>query len=377
MKSTNINLILNKIHEHGSISRARIAEETGLTAATVTNLTAELIKSGIIVESVQGTSTGGRRPVMLKFNNSQYAIFSVYISSRTLEVGVADFDGQILYYECTDINKQMSFESICDIIEKQYNKCSLKLNKKIISMGVGLHGTVDYSGGNWVFAPNLEWQDIPICSILSTKLGIPVFADNDVKLMAKGEMWYGKAKSISDFAFMYVGEGVGGAAIINRELYRGVSNAGGEVGHCTVDINGNMCSCGNRGCLQTKTNKSAMLEYAKELGIDVSTCDEIVQKAISGDKKCNKILDNEALYLSVGVNTLINVYNPKSVVINSDIKDFDKVILPRLRHLCKIGNRFGNECDIEYCTHSEMSVIKGAAAMAVKEIFANPTNYFN
>jgi hypothetical protein len=65
------------------------------------------------------------------------------------------------------------------------------------------------------------------------------------------------------------------------------------------------------------------------------------------------------------------------VVINSDIKDFDKVILPRLRNLCKIGNRFGNECDIVYCTHSEMSVIKGAAAMAVKEIFANPSNYFN
>ena len=377
MKSTNINLILNKIHEHGSVSRARIAEQTGLTAATVTNLTAELIKSGIIVESVQGTSTGGRRPVMLEFNNRQYAIFSIYIGSRTLEIGVVDFDGQIISYKCFDIDKQMSFDSICDIILNEYNKCQADLNKKIISVGVGLHGSVDYENGNWVFAPNLEWHNIPIRSILSLKIGIPVFVDNDVKLMAKGEMWYGGAKNISDFAFIYVGEGVGGAAIINRELYRGVSNAGGEIGHCTVDIHGAMCSCGNRGCLQTKTNKNAILEYAKQLGCNVTSCDEIVELAINGDDICGKVMDNEALYLSVGVKTLINVYNPKRVVLNSDIKNFDKAILKRLRPLCKVGNRFGNECEIEYCTHSEMSVIKGAAAMAVKEIFANPTLYFD
>ena len=262
MKSTNVKLILNKIHQYRSISRAQIAEETGLTAATVTNLTAELIKSGIIIESVQGSSTGGRRPVMLEFNSAQYAICCAYISSKTLEFGVTDFDGNILYHNASGINKKMSSDDIVDIIYTEYNKSIKKLGKKIISMGIGLHGTVDYAKGNWVFAPNLEWRNIPICKILSSKLEIPVFADNDVKLMAKGEMWYGVARNVSDFALIYVGEGVGGAAIINGELYRGVSNASGEIGHCTVDINGDECSCGNRGCLQTKTNKNAMLKYA-------------------------------------------------------------------------------------------------------------------
>ena len=181
----------------------------------------------------------------------------------------------------------------------------------------------------------------------------------------------------TDLALIYVGEGVGGAAMINGELYRGVSNASGEIGHCTVDINGDMCSCGNRGCLQTKTNKKAMLKMASQLGIDATTCDDIVEKALNGDALCNKIIETQAMYLSIGVKMLTNMYNPKLVIINSDIKDFDKVILDKICALCKVANSFGNECEIKYGSQNSMSVIRGATAMILKEIFNDPFSYFN
>ena len=377
MKSTNIKLILNVIHRNRSISRVQIAEQTGLTGATVTNLTGELIKSGIIIETAQGSSTGGRRPVILEFNSGEYAVGCVYISSKNLEFAVTDFDCGVVYYTSVPVNKKMTPDDIADVIYDNYVKCINSISKKMIAMGIGLHGTVDYERGNWLFAPNLEWSNIEICRIIHEKLGIPVFADNDVKLMAKGEKWYGVAKNVSDFALMYVGEGVGGAAMINGELYRGVSNVSGEIGHCTVDINGDVCSCGNRGCLQTKINKSAMLKAAKQLGVSVSSCDEITEKALNGDDNCNKIIENEAMYLSVGVKMLVNMYNPKLVIINSDIKDFEKVILDKLRELCKMVNSFGNECEIKYGSDNSMSVIKGATAMILKEIFDDPFAYFN
>ena len=177
MKSTNIKLILNVIHHNRSISRAQIAEQTGLTAATVTNLTGELIKSGIIMETEQGTSTGGRRPVMLEFNSDEYVMGSVYISSKNIEFAVTDFDCKVLYYSALEVDKNMTSDDIVEIIYSQYKKFQKKHDKKVIAMGIGLHGTVDYEKGNWLFAPNLEWSNIEICKIIYEKLGIPVFAD--------------------------------------------------------------------------------------------------------------------------------------------------------------------------------------------------------
>lgn len=374
MKSTNIKLILNTLHKCGSASRVQLAADTGLTAATVTNLTAELIKSGIIIETAYGESTGGRKPVMLKFNSKNYCISSAYISPNQIEFAIEDLDGNITYYNCFPITSDMDAYNAIDIIVKEYAKCSSASSKKIIAMGVALHGTVDHHTGSWTVAPNLNWHNIPVCDILGSKLNIHIFADNDVKLMAKGEMWYGAAKDVSDFAFMYVGDGIGGAVCIGGSVYRGASNASGEVGHCSVDINGEMCSCGNRGCLQTKANKGAMIKNARNMQLDVSCCEQIVQLALNGDKKAKDVISNEAMYLSLGVTMLINMYNPGIVIINSDIKDFDKVIISQITYNSE--NFKSANCQIKYSTLGDNAVIKGACAMVLKEIFDNPSEYF-
>ncbi len=374
MKSTNIKLILNNLHRCGSASRVQLAADTGLTAATVTNLTAELIKSGIIVETVHGESTGGRKPVMLKFNSNNYCISSVYISPKQIEFAIVDFEGNITYHNCSHLTSDMSADDAIEVIAQQYAKCSAASSQKIIAMGIALHGTVDYDSGSWVVAPNLNWRNIPVCDILGSRLNIPVFADNDVKLMAKGEMWYGDARDASDFAFMYVSDGIGGAICLGGSLYRGANNSSGEVGHCTVDINGELCSCGNRGCLQTKANKSAMIKYAKSVQLDVCHCEQIVQLALGGDKKAQDVMANEATYLSTGVTMLVNMYNPGLVIINSDIKAFDKAIMHQITYNSE--NFASSNCQIKYSTLGDAAVIKGACAMVLKEIFENPSVFF-
>ncbi|MBQ8526696.1 MAG: ROK family transcriptional regulator [Clostridia bacterium] len=378
MKSTNITLILNKIREHGSISRVQIAKETGLTPATVTNLTSELLTAGIIVEADTGCSTGGRKPIMLKFNTSDYGICSAYISPVKVEFAVANFEADIIYYNSIPLPKENSVEKSMEFIEKQYAEYSRTTNRKISGLGLGLHGIVDTDSGISVFAPNLDWRNVPIGNMLQERLNLPVFADNDVRLMTIGEMWYGVAKNVSDLVFVYIGSGIGGAIVINGNLYNGFKNGSGEIGHCTIDTDGDMCSCGNRGCVQTKANRNAMLNAMKSYIADEASilsqdsgCADIVRACIyNSDPVACRVINDEARYLGITVNNLINMFNPKMVVVNSDIKDFDKAVMPGLTEEAKKRKMkfFDSSTEIKYSHLGEMAVLKGGIAMVLKKI---------
>ena len=383
MKSTNMTLVLNKIRENGTISRVQIAKETGLTAATVTNLTAELLAQGIIVEADTGSSTGGRKPIMLKFNTSEFGICSAYISPNHVEFAVADLDANIIYYQSIPLPKENVAESCVDFIADEFRRFFARSTLTPAGIGVGLHGIVDSRSGVSVFAPNMNWNNIPIGDMLREKINIPVFADNDVRLMTMGEMWYGIAKNVSDLVFVYISSGIGGAIVINGNLYNGFKNGSGEIGHCTIDTDGQLCTCGNRGCVQTKANRTAMTEAARLNAQNLPTilgkdcdCDEIV-RACTEDKDplAMQIMENESRYLGITVNNLINMFNPKMVVVNSDIKDFDKAIMTGL--LDEAGKRkmrfFENNSEIKYSKLREMAVLKGGIAMVLKNICENPS----
>lgn len=383
MKSTNMRLILRKIHQHGSVSRVQIAKETGLTAATVTNLTAELIALGIVVEAETGASSGGRKPIMLKLNSADYGICCVYISPDYVELAITDFGANSLYYNSVPVSSRSEPEETVSVITAEYAKAISSTKHKVVAMGVGLHGIVDNSRGVSVFAPNLEWRNIPIADMLREHIDVPVFADNDVKLMAKGEMWYGAARGVSDFVYLYVGDGIGGAIVINSKVYRGSDNGSGEIGHCTVDAGGEMCSCGNRGCLQTKASKRAMMSAVRKLsgdsiwGDSIGDCDSLAEACNNGNPLATAVMDEEARYLAIGVSTLVNLFNPGLVVIDSDISGFEGAVMDRLRN--EMSDRrmkfFDNMCDIRYSLLGDAAVIKGATAMVLNHIFEAPETY--
>ena len=383
MKNTNMRLILKKIHQHGSVSRVQIAKETGLTAATVTNLTGELISLGIVVEAEAGASSGGRKPIMLKLNSDDYGICCVYISPDYVEFAITDFGANKLYYNSLPVSTHSAPEEIVKVIAEEYHNVLSCVNRKIAAVGVGLHGIVDNGEGVSVFAPNLEWRNIPIADMLRQYIDVPVFVDNDVKLMAKGEMWYGAAQGVSDFVYLYVGDGIGGAIVINGKVYRGADNGSGEIGHCTVDAGGEMCSCGNRGCLQTKASKRAMMSAVRRLSGDsiwgdaIADCNTLAEACNKGNPLAVAVMEDEAKYLAVGVSTLINLFNPGLVIIDSDISGFEEAVMDRLRG--EISGRrmkfFDNICDICYSHLGDSAVIKGATAMVLNHIFQSPETY--
>ncbi len=381
MKRMNTALILNLIRERGTISRIDLAKETGLTAATVTNLTAELIDNKLVEEFNTGASTGGRKPILLKINSGEFCVGSAVITSDRVQFAVSDFCAKIIFYRYLDIKAGTTPEQCVDFIVKSIEKFSAENTTRIIGIGIGIHGIVDSAEGISVYAPNLNWRNVNIRELIGAYTDIPVFVDNDVRLMALAEMWFGSSRKADNFVLLYVGRGVGSAIVINKTLLRGMSDAAGEIGHSIIDVDGPRCECGKTGCLQAFTSEAAMVSYLREnldktniLTAD-SNCDDIVDAYLNhSDKAATEVINREIKYLSMGISNIINILNPHQVVLASDIKDFDIAVCSKLSdEVDKLTVINGvSACNIAYSGLGRRSMLQGATAMVLSWVYENP-----
>lgn len=381
MKRMNTALILNLIREKGTISRVDLAKETGLTAATVTNLTAELIDNKLVEEFSTGASTGGRKPILLKINSEEFCVASACVSSDRVEFAVSDFCAKIIFYKHKSIEKNVSPKDCVDFIVASFEEFKKQNTTRIIGMGVGIHGIVDSNEGVSVYAPNLNWHNVNIREMIEERVDIPVMVDNDVRLMAMAEMWFGNSKNADSFVFLYVGRGVGGAFVIDKNLIRGVNDAAGEIGHSVIDPEGPMCECGKKGCLQAFTSEAAMLS---ELGKNLektkllhqkSTCSDIVDAYLNhSDPAASAVMEKEIKYLSIGISNIINIFNPGLIVLSSNIMNFDIAVISRLSEEIKKSSvavgRYGS--NITYSSLGTRALLNGATALVLSSVYENP-----
>jgi len=388
IKKINTSLILNTIRERGTISRAEIAKLTGLTPATVTNITAELIRYDLVLEAERGESSGGRKPVMLKINSDGYYVIGLNICSNEVELIVSNLNADIIFEDRFYINRFIPSDNVLNtIIHKLKRWIQKNADKKILGIGVGVHGLVSSQKGVSIFAPNLGWENVPIKSMLEEGLGLPVFIDNDVRTMTLGESWFGSARDISNFVFIYVGYGIGGSIVINNQLYKGITEGAGEIGHTTIEINGPRCSCGNHGCLQALASEQALMQRAeeklkqgshskiKELQGDQTLTPETIYKAAAQDDSIAvELVKEQAKYLGVGIANLINTFNPASIVINGNLAKLSSIVMEIVHNEVQQRSMkfLQNSVNIIFSDLGEKAALKGAVALVLSEIFNNP-----
>jgi len=381
MKRMNTAAILKLIREKGAVSRVDISKETGLTAATVTNLTSELIENKLVVEFTTGVSTGGRKPILLKINSDEFCVASASVSPDRVEFAVSDFCAKIIYYRHLSINENATAQECVDFIVKSLGEFQQSTTCRIIGLGIGIHGIVDSTEGISVYAPNLNWRNINFKKLISAHTDIPVFVDNDVRLAALAEMWFGISKSYDNFVLLYVGRGVGSSIVINKQLIRGSNDSAGEIGHSVIDIDGPLCQCGKRGCLQAFTNEEAMLsDLRKNLDktsvlTENSSCDDIIDAYLNcSDEAAKIVIENEIKYLAIGISNIINIFNPSLVVLSSDVKNFDIALGNKLpSEVAKYAVAGGdNSCNIAYSTLGTRALLQGASALVLSHVYENP-----
>ena len=208
--------------------------------------------------------------------------------------------------------------------------------KQVRGVGIGAPGTVDRETGEVIFAPNLDWHDVPLKKQLEKELGVPVFVENDCTVATLGVHVVELKAKPRHMLGIFVGTGIGGGLIVNGDLYRGFGNAAGEVGHRVIDLNGPKCGCGQKGCLEALASRTAILRQIKEavkegqktvltemLGADLANLrsGDLRRALRRGDKVVERVAEDAAQYLGVAVANLANILNPGTIVLGGGVME--------------------------------------------------------
>ncbi|MGG0718746.1 ROK family transcriptional regulator [Robertmurraya massiliosenegalensis] len=378
VKQENKTLVLNTIKQLSPISRAEIANLTGLNKGTVSSLVSELIEEQLIYESGPGESSGGRRPVMLLFN--QVAGFSIGIDlgvNYLLGI-VTDLQGNI-FHEKTISFKHLPYEKIMahlyDMIE-QLSSLTPKSPYGIVGIGIGVPGTVS-KDGKVLLAPNLNWRNINLKAVLQEKYNVPIIIENEANAGAYGEKLFGAGKEANNLVYVSVGIGIGVGLILNNHLYRGNNGFSGELGHMTIDISGEKCGCGNKGCWELYASEQALLKSANEAGLLSSTEDEItldclLKLAKTGNELAIQQFENIGENLAVGINNIINIFNPQQIIIGNRMASAELWLKKPLENRMQARTLWFQQRDLEI-NFSELST--HSAALGVTAFVTE--NFFN
>lgn len=389
MKKLNVEAILKVIKNNGSLSRADIAKLTGLTPASVTNITKILIESDYLIERGIGESSGGRPPIILEINIKARYIIGVSIGVGSIDVVLTDLGADIVlkrsvYIDENSVNDEYVFTHLVNLINEVIEISEVDKNK-IAGIGVAMHGVVNPILGISQYAPYYNWESINVKSILEEKFKYPVFVDNDVRAIALGEGLFGVAKAIDNFVVISISNGIGAGIIIDNKPYYGVDYSAGEIGHMVVEQDGALCKCGNYGCLESiasnrsiekKVIRSIKQGVQSSLAYDIENIEKINIKDISisaskGDELSSKVLRESSRYIGIAISKLVNILNPKLIVMVGDIFEQDKIIIETLREVVKKqGLRVSsNNLNIVKSDLGENADVIGAATLVIQEVF--------
>lgn len=337
VRDINQTVFLHLIRERQPISRADIAKFTGLRPGTVSAIVNRLIKNGLVYEGTEGPSSGGRPPTYLYINSESFYVLAIDIGVIDTVFAVSDFNGRILQQRSvlTEGDPVVFLNGLADqidsLVKSQFSRA------RFAAVGVSVPGLIDRETGSIVSSPNLEWNDVPVRSVLETRLRLPVYVENDANAAAFSELWYGPIDeaSVRTLLFVLVVEGLGTGLIINGELRVGSRFGLGGFGHMSIDPNGELCSCGRRGCWETFASERATVErfhrVTAKQGLPVLGIQELIARANKGDEMALESLKITAEYMGEGIANLVHGIYPEAVVVGGNITAAWPIIEPIIR----------------------------------------------
>jgi glucokinase-like ROK family protein len=355
LKQKSIASIVSVLLLENTISRAHIAQLTGLTPATVSKIISKLEDLDIIRIIGPGESRGGRRPILLELNPDAFYLAGVDIGFRKSICLVTDLHGKILAIkrfsmsrDAQDVEEAMPY--ILDVSQEVFSK-ERNFKQKIKAIGLSYPGLVDYNRGLAVHSTRMpKWHNAPLVKMVSQRFNVPTILENDAKAMAVGESRFGSAKGCKNIVAVTLGYGIGAGIIINGELYRGHHAFAGQLGHITVTPSGPICSCGNKGCLQMMASGIAIAASAQRMirsgaeshitslvdgRIEDISAKEVALAAQEGDKTAMKIMMDAANFIGIAMANVVSLLNPEVVVIGGGISKSGDYLIQEINRIMK------------------------------------------
>ncbi|MEV4056722.1 ROK family transcriptional regulator [Amycolatopsis sp. NPDC049688] len=342
LRRHNRSLLLSKLYFDGPLSRHELSQLTGLSAATVSNVTAELGEERLITEAGQVESDGGRPRVLLRVDPAYGHVAGVDIGETGVKVELFDLAMSRLATVEHPLPKApdpaTAVEQVTSGLREVFASAGID-ESAVLGVGIGVPGTVEQGSRVLVHAPTVGWDGVPFASLLQDAgVGLPLFVDNGAKTQGQAEMWFGAGRGARHAVIALLGSGVGAAVVTDGTTYRGSTSSAGEWGHTTIAYGGQECRCGSHGCLEAYIGAGAVLaRYRRARGKEIPGEDEQAQfsallAAAPKSKTAARVLDETAGYLGAGIANLINLFNPERIVIGGWAGlALGEQLLPRIR----------------------------------------------
>jgi predicted NBD/HSP70 family sugar kinase len=379
-------MILNLLWVEREMSRADLARRTSLSPSTVSAIISDLLNTGLVSEARAGVSNGGRRPIILEFQDQSSFIVGLELGATHVSCVVTDLRARIRASWSGPApvrdDPEATMEKVTLAVRSALKAADVDLSR-VLGIGVAVPSPVDTNRpGEMLPLIVPKWEGYNIASYLEQTFGRPVFVDNDANLGALAELWWGAGREAADLTFIKVATGIGAGLIIDGRIFRGSGGVAGELGHTSIDADGPRCVCGLNGCLTTFIGTPAVLERAEHSlrgsKIDQpapASIEELVDAALAGQPWAVDVVRYVGGKLGVGIANMLNLLNPKAVVIGGGIARAESILLDAVQDTMRGLSLPASISDTTLVATSlhEWGIALGAATLALEAALQTPS----
>jgi glucokinase-like ROK family protein len=386
----NLSEVMQLIWREQQLSRAEIARRKELSRSTVSQIVDELLELGLVKEVGAGESKGGRRPIVLQFDDDAGVVLGVDLGATHVAATLTNLRGAVLAWEYQKHPVRDDPPGALALATTLAERCLASWGghrRILLGIGMAVPSPVDPANPDYLNAvviPN--WKGVNVAEGLRKRFRVPVLVDNDANLGALAERWWGAGRDVDDFAYIKLATGIGAGFFVDGKIYRGASGIAGEVGHLSIDPNGAPCGCGLRGCLVTTVGAQALLTRARELlaeypgsvlagrtfGITI-----LEDAALAGDALALQVVREAAEHLGVGVAGLLNLFNPAVVIVGGGLARLGELLLEPLRQTVR-SRTLAVSVEVSRIVVSQLggrAVAIGAATLLLQRALADPRHF--
>jgi len=379
--------VLRLIWREHQISRAEISRLMNLSRSTVTEIIKELLQTGFVAEVGIGESNGGRKPIVLEFQDDAKVILGIDIGATHVSVALTNLRGKLLLWKEKKFAVREDPHGTLQLIEELCKEClsTFKLGSSmLLSIGVSVPSPVDPIRPEYLSETIIPaWHGKSGLEKLREKYGVPVYLDNDANLGALAEHWWGAGKNVNDLIFVKLSNGIGAGYIMGGKLYRGSKGIAGEMSHMPIDPNGRLCGCGLRGCLATVVSAWALQERVKTLAnlypnsslLNSSLSIIVIEDAaLAGDPLATQVVLEAANYLTIAVTSLVNLLNPDMIIIGGSLSRLGDLVLKPIQAKMDATALVSSVSKTQLRTSmlGSKGIAIGAATLAIEQAFMDP-----
>ena len=368
--------VLRLIRDGEAVTRADLARRTGLARSTVAQRVDALLAHELVYEAGGSSSTGGRPPTILAFNQLAGVVLAADLGATHSRLAVSDLAGVPLAEVALELDIAAGPEAVLETVGEQFEALLAEIGRTaadVRGIGIGVPGPVAFATGQPVNPPIMPgWDGFSLPRWFSTRYDAPVLVDNDVNIMALGEHW-SHWRDTDHLLFIKVGTGIGCGIVAGRLIHRGAQGAAGDIGHIRVPGNEDvLCRCGNVGCLEAVAGGRALAQRLQAEGLEASNSRDVVRLVRAGEPLAARMVREAGRSLGRVLAGSVNFFNPAAIVIGGDLGEVHEQLLAGVREVIferslPLATR---DLRTEPSRLGDRAGIVGAAIMVIEHVLA-------